>query len=348
MNTKAYLKLLEYSLKEGDIPQDLYDSTIAEIQKDGKMTKRVYSYYINELEKRRLFYADGTPFNPENSAKTDGTYIYKHTKNPFWYIGHAFFSTIFKFLGWIGGGIGYGIWRVKDAKKFKKLGACITLSNHVGYLDALITRRALGCRKQYIIAAPHNCKPTVGGAVLRAATVLPLPISFAGARPFNEMLEYVAKRKAAIHFYAEQSLWLHYRKPRPYKEGAFIYADRLDIPVVPMLYCFPEPKGLRKLFGMPKVVVRIADPLYVDRSLAPAKRKKDLCDRAYAAAVALYEDFYGVPMKYIDNDEPTDENSDDNNCAMPVGTDDCAAKDVSTDTQIVGDGAELQTPPKET
>lgn len=312
MNTKSYKKLIKYSLDHGQIPHDLYDLVMAEIERDGKMTPRVYALYLDELERRRLFYTDGTPFNDDVVAKTDGTYKYLHTKNPFWYIAHAFYSTVFKAIGYLVGGIGYGIWRIKDRKKIKKIGACVSISNHIGFIDAAITRRAFGCKKQYIVAAPHNCKPNFGGHILRSATVLPLPIAFRGVKPFCEALEYVRDHKGAIHFYAEQSLWLHYEKPRPFKDGAFHYADRLDVPVVPMLYCFKKPRGLRKLFKMPKVVVKIADPIYADKALPTRERQIDLARRTKEAVDGLYEQFYGKPMEYLPQkpsgfDEPTAE-----------------------------------------
>lgn len=301
MNTAQYLAMFGKLAEEDKIPRELYDKLTSEIAADGgRMTKRVYKLYLNELEKRRLFDVDGAPFDTKKSAKTDGTYVYKRPKNPFWHIIHAFWATIFKFLGWIGAGIFFGVWRVKDKKKLKKIGACITTSNHVGYLDALLTRRSMGCKKQYIVCAPHNVKYTLGGWILRSATEIPLPINMKGTRMFNEMLEYVAERGAAIHFYPEKSMWIDYEKPRPYKEGAFLYADKLGIPVVPMLYCFKQPRGLRKVLHLHKAVIKIADPIYPDESLSPHERKVDLANRAYAAAVEIYEQFYGVPMTYLD------------------------------------------------
>lgn len=304
MNTKAYLRLFGELAEKDEIPRDLYDTVVAEIAKDGKMTKRVYSLYLQELEKRRLFDVDGAPFDTRKSAKTDGTYVYKHTKNPFWHIAHAIWCTLFKWIGFIGAGVVFGIWRVKDRKKIKKLGACITTANHVGYLDGVLTLRATGMKKRYIVVAPHNCKSNVGGAILRRAGVIPLPISLKGARPFNDMLEYVAERGAAIHFYPEKSMWIGYEKPRPYKDGAFYYADKLNIPVVPMLYCFKKPRGLRKLLHLPKAAIRIAEPIYIDKSLPPRERKADMSKRAFDAAAELYERFYGKPLEYLAADEP--------------------------------------------
>lgn len=340
MNTKAYLGLFKYSLDAGDIPQDLYDWVTAKVAERGKMTKRIYYEYIDELERRRLFDTDGTPFNTENSAKTDGTFVYKHPKNPFWHISHAVTSTIFKLLGgYVLGAFGYGVWRVKDRKKLKGIGACITTSNHVGYVDALLTRRALGMRKQYIVSAPHNCKNNFGGWVLKSATILPLPSSFKGSKPFNEMLDYVAARGAAIHFYPEKSLWVRYTKPRPYKEGAFYYAERLNVPVVPMLYCFKKPGPIRKLFGLARVKIKIADPQYVNYELPPRERKTDLRDRVQAAVAELYEEFYGKPLEYLEP-LPTEADVPDpvenTECAEPVeevGTADVAQRQGENEEQ---------------
>lgn len=302
MNTKKYLALFAELAEKDEIPRGLYDSLLAQIAAKGKMTKDIYAYYLTELEKLRAFDVDGAPFDTDKSAKTDGTYVYKHTKNPFWYILHGWWSTIFKLIGFFGAGVVFGVWRVKDRKKMRKLGACITVSNHIGYLDAVLTRRALGAKKQYIVVAPHNCKHTVGGALLRSATELPLPINIKGTRPFNDMLEYVAARKAAIHFYPEKSMWIGYKKPRPYKEGAFYYAEKLNIPVVPMLYCYKKPRGLRKLLHLPHMEIKIGDPIYFDPQLPPFARKKDLAVRAYQASVDMYESYYGIPLEYISPD----------------------------------------------
>ncbi|MCH5162716.1 MAG: 1-acyl-sn-glycerol-3-phosphate acyltransferase [Clostridiales bacterium] len=312
MNTKAYREMFKMLLDAGELPQDIYDKVISEIDADGKMTVRVYNMYLEELERRRLFAVDGAPFTTKNSARTDGTYVYKRPKNPFWHIHRAIWATIGKIVGFLASGIGYGFWHFprKEKKKLKGVGACITVSNHVGYLDGGLTRRALGMKKQYIIVAPHNCKRNLGGAILKSAIAVPLPISFHGVKPFNEMLEYLKDKGAALHFYAEKSMWIRYRKPRPYQDGAFFYADKLDVPIVPMLYCFKESRGLRKLFGMPRAVIRVADPIYPNAELSHAERRKDLRERTEEATKKLYEEFYGIELEYLPPLEVTDAQTD--------------------------------------
>lgn len=300
MNTAKYKRFFGKLFNSGDIPEDLYVELMSAAEQKGKVDWEIYRMFLDGLERRRLFETEGTPFSTEKSAKTDGSYVYLRPKNPFWHIGHAVMSTVFKFLGWLGSGLVYGVWRIKDRKKLKKLGPCISVSNHFGYIDAALTRYAFGCKKQYIIAAPHNCKQNLGGAIIRAATAIPLPINFRGTKAFGETLKYMVARGASLHIYAEKSMWLRYKKPRPFMDGAFHYADRLDIPVVVMQYHIVPSKGLRKLFGLPKAVVRIADPIYSDKTLPPRQRQLDLKARAEAAAKQLYEEFYGEPLEYLD------------------------------------------------
>lgn len=299
MNTKKYMRMFGQLAESGEIPVALYERLMSEITARGKMTPDIYKMYLTELEKLGLFDVEGTPFNKKNSAQTDGTYVYNHSKNPFWHMHHAFWTTVAKLVSYPLSAVYYGIWRIKDRKKIKKLGACISVSNHVGYIDCCITRRSFGFKKLYFTVAPHNCKRNLGGLILNGCGTIPLPISIKGARPCNEFMRYVADRKGAIHIYAEQAMWVDYEKPRPYKDGAFFYATMLDLPVVPMLYCFSPTTGLRKLLHLRKVTVKIADPIYADKSLPPVKRRADLAQKVQDATIKMYQDFYGKPLRYL-------------------------------------------------
>ncbi len=322
MNTKAYKSYYKTLYDEGKIPKSVYDGVMDGIASEGKMTHEIFNRrIIDELERYRLFDVPPVPYSSENSAKTDGSYVYTHPKNPFWHIAHAITSTIFKFLGWFGSGLVYGLWHFprKYAKKFKGVGACFTTSNHVGYVDAVLTRRALGVKKQNIIAAPFNCKNDVGGAILRSATMLPLPATLGGSHAFMNALEYYKNKGSAMHFYAESCMWTRYRKPRPYKAGVYYYAVRLNVPVVPMFYGFKNTRGLRKLLGLAKAKIIVGDPIYPNLDLPEKKRQADMAERVEKATRDMYEQFYGIPLEYLP--EKTDSADDDVPNDVPDVTD---------------------------
>lgn len=297
MNTKKYLKMFGALADEKRIPLVLYEKLVSEIAADGRMTKRVYSVYLQELEKLGAFDADGAPFDTKNSAKTDGTYKYKHD-NIFWRAAHAFCAGVLKAIGYAAGGIGFGVWRIKDKTKLKGIPSYITASNHIGYLDIVLSRRATGGKRFYVIVAPHNCKNDLGGAILKTTAALPLPCGIKGAKPFADMLEYCKRKKSVIHIYPEQSMWIGYKKPRPHKDGAYFFADKLDVPVVPVLYCYCKPNIIRRILHLPKMKILIGDPVYADKSLKPRERRKDMNARVQSELKALYESHYGVKLEY--------------------------------------------------
>lgn len=305
MNTKKYLQMFGELADKKEIPLELYGMLVSEIAKDGRMTKRVYGVYLTELEKRGLFDAEGAPFDTRKSAKTDGTFKYRHN-NIFWHIAHGFCAGVLKIIGYVAGGIGFGVWRVADRKKLKGIPSYIATSNHIGYLDIVLSRRAAGAKRFYAVVAPHNCKRTLGGAILKATAAVPLPSGIRGAKPFSEMLEYAKSKKSVIHIYPEKSMWIGYKKPRPYKDGAFYYADALDLPVVPVLYCYCKPNFLRRTLHLPKIKIRICDPVYADKTLKPRERRKDMNARAFAELKAVYEAHYGIPLEYENDIQPID------------------------------------------
>ena len=59
MNTKAYLRFFGELAEKDEIPRDVYDTVVAEIAKDGKMTERVYSLYLQELVRHEKQRKDG-------------------------------------------------------------------------------------------------------------------------------------------------------------------------------------------------------------------------------------------------------------------------------------------------
>ena len=299
MSTEKYKKFFKRLYDDGQIPEDLYIRLQAEIVKDGKMTKRVYGVFLKELERRRMFDVDGTPYDTKNSAVTDGNYPFLRKQTAVGKFFHAIWIGFVKVMCGLLCGIYYGAWRVRGKEHFKGLKGCITTSNHIDYLDTCLTVRVTGSKKFCVIIAPHNCKNDFFGWAYKKTGAVPLQSAPSGFKPFCEALESERDRGAAIHFYAEQSMWHFYDKPRPYKDGAFFYADKLDIPVVPVLYCVREPKGLRKLLHLPKITMAAGEPQYVNRDIPGRLRKAELCERVERETARLYEDITGKKAEYL-------------------------------------------------
>ncbi len=102
-----------------------------------------------------------------------------------------------------------------------------------------------------------------------------------------------------ILIYPEQEMWFNYRKPRPQKRGAFLFAAEYNVPVVPT---FVEMQDLEREvapgFRDVRTVLHILPPIYPDPSLSARENSFAMCKADYASKVACYEQCYHRPLTY--------------------------------------------------
>ena len=89
------------------------------------------------------------------------------------------------------------------------------------------------------------------------------------------------KENKTVHFYPEASLWPYYKKLRKFKNGAFKLAVENNVPIVPMVYKFVKPYGIRKYIKKkPFIELYVLPAIYPDQNLdkkqATEKLKNDV------------------------------------------------------------------------
>lgn len=171
----------------------------------------------------------------------------------------------------------------------------ITVCNHFHYLDTLFVRQAIGHVKSFHTMAPWNNKTGAGGHIIRHGGTWPLSCSPAAVRNFSAELERQLARGKRVNFYPEHSLWWNYAKPRPMKDGAFHYAVKYGVPVLPVFCTFKKSKrgGARKLR------INILPAVYADSSLPRKEGERKMKEAAEREWRECYERSYGVPLEYI-------------------------------------------------
>lgn len=245
------------------------------------------------LETHRHFNDDYIPFI-EGWTDPDENYSYSLTR------GERAIGGFLRFLSMIGGWpvlwLAYGI-SVEGRKKLKPLKkkGAIVVSNHFSYLDAWFTRVALGrYYKSYITAAPQNNKTGFGGKMLRCGGILPFSGNRQAMLNIDKRMQSLLEEGNWIMFYPEQALWTNYQKPRPHKDGAYHYAVRYNVPVIPTFATFKR----NKRGHITRLRVHILDPIYPDETLSRKDRREDMKSRAQAAWKETYEKAYGVPLVF--------------------------------------------------
>ena len=118
-------------------------------------------------------------------------------------------------------------------------------------------------------------------------------------RKFDEAIGYYLQHGQFVAMCPEQCMWEMYPKPRPYKIGAFHYAVKYDVPIVPMFITF-RPSGQFDEDGFEKqyFTVNIMPPLYADKSLPIKQRELDLKERNERACKEKYEQVYCKELIY--------------------------------------------------
>ena len=214
----------------------------------------------------------------------------------------------------INGFIKKGMFSIKEIRGLEnwkniKTGAILTC-NHFSPNDSFVTQKVLkasGKKKLYrIIREGNYTNPPVLKFFMRNCDVLPLSSNSQTMRKFMRAVDNILKRGDNILIYPEESMWLDYRKPRPLKDGAFRFAVKNNVPVVPMFITIEDgefiDKKTKQSKPMPLYTVHILKPLYADDSLSLKENIAIIKEQNYNMWVKVYEDFYGKKLEYTTKD----------------------------------------------
>ena len=197
-------------------------------------------------------------------------------------------SPLFKLL------YGYRVIGKSNLRALKKSGA-IAVCNHFSYIDTFFVRAALGHYRSFHTMAPVNNKRGLGGWCIRHGGMLPFSTDYAACKNFRAELKRLLSRGKIVNFYAERAMWGNYQKPRPMKDGAFVYAERLQVPVLPVFCTFRKSKRGH----MRRVRIHILPAVYPREGLGRRQCAAAMRAEAEAAWKACYEESYGIPLAYL-------------------------------------------------
>ncbi len=181
---------------------------------------------------------------------------------------------------------------------------CIITSNHFSPLENLAIRKMIlksQLKRVNIVSQATNLKMKGAlGFLMKYDFILPIGKSISYQNNvFLPMLAEEIGKGNNILIYPEQEMWFNYRKPRPLKRGAYYYACKLHVPVIP---CFVKIEVLHKkenaLFYKTKYILYILDPIYPGKNKNIRAASIEMMHRDYQAKVDAYEKAYGKKLDY--------------------------------------------------
>ena len=215
--------------------------------------------------------------------------------------GTAFFENLINKKQFI-------IKEIKGIENFlavKDTGSIITC-NHFNVCDNYAVWRAIkphvGKNKRLwkvIREGNYTNSPPPFGFILRNCNTLPLSSNSDTMKKFMRAINGLLKRGEKILVYPEQAMWWNYRKPRPFKSGAFRFAATNMVPVVPFFITMQDsdvldPDG----FFVQEYTVNILPAIFPDKNKTRNVNMEEMKDKNFEAWKNVYEDFYKEKLVY--------------------------------------------------
>lgn len=196
---------------------------------------------------------------------------------------------------------------VRGIENFRNLesGAVITC-NHFNAFDSFAIQVAYDMskhkkRKFYRVIREGNYTSFPGfyGFLMRNCYTLPLSSNSKTMQQFMRSTNTLLKEGNFVLVYPEQSMWWNYRKPKPLKKGAFVFAAKNNVPVLPCFITMQDSDILDSDgFYVQEYTIHIGKPIYGSKGVSVSENTENLKDENYKIWKEIYEKEYKIPLKY--------------------------------------------------
>ena len=262
---------------------------------------------IKQLEKEGKFDLD-VENDPENIVLTPDNVDYLKSKRMNRWkaafankVGEKFLSEIIRNNKLI----------IKDVKGIENLanieGGAVITCNHFNPFDSFAiekTFRDAGLnktKKLYKVIREGNYTnfPGFYGFLFRNADTLPLSSNRKTMVEFMKAVDTILQRGDCILIYPEQSMWWNYTKPKPLKIGAYKFAARNNVPIIPIFITMRDSDIVGDDgFPVQEYYINIEAPIYPTDGMAEKENAEEMKEKNSEVWKEVYEDFYGIPLEY--------------------------------------------------
>lgn len=191
-----------------------------------------------------------------------------------------------------------------------KCGAVITC-NHFNAFDSFAIQLAYEAAEQpdrifyrVIREGNYTSFPGFYGFLMRHCNTLPLSSNRQTLKKFSDAVDQVLNDGHFVLIYPEQSMWWNYRKPKPLKSGAYMFAAKNDVPVLP---CFITMQDSDRIgddgFPIQEYTIHISKPIYPCGDMSYRENMQMMMEANAEVWKDIYEQEYHIPLSYTTQHE---------------------------------------------
>ena len=124
---------------------------------------------------------------------------------------------------------------------------------------------------------------------------MPLSNLYSNQKNLNSAIETHLKNHKYVYVSPEQAMWRGYKKLRPFKNGAFYYATKNNVPIIPTVALLRNANAWDKVWGRKfKVTVQSLPPIFPDANLTQKEAVEDLKLKSRQAMLEKMNEFYNA------------------------------------------------------
>lgn len=196
---------------------------------------------------------------------------------------------------------------INGLENYRKVeGGAIITCNHFSVYDNYAIYRAIKSElpkghQLYKVIREGNYTNFKGlfGFLFKHCNVLPLSSNNQTMKKFLSAVNTLLTRGEKILIYPEQAMWWNYRKPRPLKSGAFRFAVKSKVPIIPAFITMEDTEKLdQDGFKIQAYTIWFLPPIYPKENLSDKENAEYIKEENYKALVKLYEKVYNKPLVY--------------------------------------------------
>ncbi len=184
-------------------------------------------------------------------------------------------------------------------------GAIITC-NHFNAFDSFAIQMAYEAANQpnrtfyrIIREGNYTAFPGFYGFLMRHCNTLPLSSNRKTLCKFMEATGQLLREGNFVLVYPEQSMWWNYRKPKPLQKGAYVFAAKNDVPVLPCFITMRDSDVVGEDgYFVQEYTIHIAPPITTEPSMPYRERVDYLMQENARIWREIYEREYQIPLVY--------------------------------------------------
>ncbi len=171
---------------------------------------------------------------------------------------------------------------IEGRENLDKLGdEYITVANHINMIDCAMIALSIFPRIPYFLTLQSNLEIPVIKYIVMLLRGIPIPRNKSGKEKMVNTIDGLLKKGEIVGIYPEGHLIPYYDGIREFKNGAFNFAVRNQVPILPIVFTYREPEGIMRLIKRkPFITLTILEPEYPKPEINK-ENVQELKDRVY-------------------------------------------------------------------